>query len=490
MSLRPTVALVLALALPLSAARAQESIEGTWKAETVTPGVVELTPYWLDIRPRESGDLTLTVRGDSFTVELEGSYDASSRIATFEDAGGRGLYAADLTWTDGRLVGEALVRGSRLAIDAARSTETGPTDRLVVDFSRPRPQTVTREGLPEPLAARVLQEVQGMMDEEGAVGLSLAVVVDGAIADVRSFGWEDHHEDVPASEKTMYRWASIGKPVTAVAALQLAEAGALDLDEDVRTYVPSWPDKGARITSRQLLCHQGAIPHYQHLRPRTVRSYDLEHPWADALVALDMFVESDLVGEPGTLYSYSTPGYVLLGAVVEKAGEGTFPEQVAKRIAQPLGMSTMQPDYGWVEIPHRATGYHRDGDRVVRSSEDDISWKLAAGGWISTVEDLARFGIGLMGPDLLTLETQLAMWEDQRLPSGESTGYGLGVGVRKLGGFRLLQHSGGQNKTSTYLVCAPELGLAVALMCNTQGVGLRDLGNGLLGALIRAAEED
>jgi CubicO group peptidase (beta-lactamase class C family) len=285
----------------------------------------------------------------------------------------------------------------------------------------------------------------------------------------------------------MYRWASIAKPLTAVAALQLVERGELDLDRDVRELVPEFPSKAYVFSSRQLLCHQAGIVHYQHMGIRTLRDYEVEHPWADPILRLDMFNERELLFEPGTAYSYTTPGFVLLGAVVERAGEGTYVEQVSARICRPLGMTTMQPDYEWVEIPHRARGYVRDGEgRVVDSGSDDISWKLPAGGWISTVGDLARFGAGLAGDELLELETREAMWTRQTTADGSVTGYGLGIGVGDLGGLRTVSHSGGQKKASTFLLVCPERDAAVAVMCNTEGIRLAQLAHRLMKMVLGA----
>jgi len=145
----------------------------------------------------------------------------------------------------------------------------------------------------------------------------------------------------------------------------------------------------------------------------------------------------------------------------------------------------MEPDRQWGDpIPHRSRGYHREGDEVVDSGDNNISWKLAGGGWISGVGDLARFAGGLMGPDMLTVETRLEMWEPQRTSTGEQTAYGLGVSVGRLGETLTISHSGGQRKTSTYMVCAPEYDTAVTLMCNTSGTGLARPAEEILALLI------
>ena len=92
--------------------------------------------------------------------------------------------------------------------------------------------------------------------------------------------------------------------------------------------------------------------------------------------------------------------------VIERAAKMPYPRFVAEHLCAPLAMKSMQPDHIWNDIAHRAAGYgtsQKGGD--FRCNPDDISWKLPAGGWISTIGDLARFGAGLVGPDLLSVES-------------------------------------------------------------------------------------
>jgi len=476
--------LVIALALGLAPrGLAQEAPAGRWVFEMPAPGVVELEQVAL-VLELGGGEGQWTVSGTVETGDgptaVAGGWDPGTGHMSLVAARGdvRGLFELDLAGE--RLVGTLQISGAEIPVEAARGapSETAP---LEVDFSVPRPEVVTQAGLPEELAQALSRSVRAVVEAERVVGLSVAVVRAGELVDVRSFGWEDFGARVPATGETMYRWASISKPLTAVAALQLVESGRLDLDRDVRAYVPEFPEKAHAFTSRHLLSHQAGIVHYRDMGIRTLREYEVEHPWADPILRLDMFNERELLFEPGTAYSYTTPGFVLLGAVVERAGEGSYVEQVNERICRPLGMASMRPDYEWVAIPHRARGYERKGEgRVVDSGTDDISWKLPAGGWISTAGDLARFGAGLAGSELLQPQTREDMWTRQATADGTVTGYGLGIGVGELDGRLVVSHSGGQKKASTFLLVAPGRGTAVALMGNTEGAELARLARELI----------
>ena len=312
--------------------------------------------------------------------------------------------------------------------------------------------------------------IQRELMSQSLIGLAVAVVVDGRIAYARGFGRADATTDQPVlASGTSFRWASISKPVTAVAALQLAEQGKLDLDADVRALVPEFPEKPFAITARQLLTHQGGIVHYTNGKVvKTEKTYESEHPFHDVVTALDTFKESPLVCDPGTKHSYTTHGYILLGAVVQRAGGASYWQQVRERIAGPLGMSTFVPDYPGPTPATRTHGYRKLLGVVAPSSAADVAWKLPGGGFTSTVVDLARFAQGLLDGSLLRAETQAAMFTAQSTRDGKRTNYGLGIGVGRIDGVPCVSHSGAQDQTRTNLVIVPSKQVAVAVMCNSE----------------------
>jgi len=356
---------------------------------------------------------------------------------------------------------------------------------LRTDGSRIDPDAVAVRG-----TRRADDAVRAALAEHSLVGVAAAIVVDGRLAHARGYGFSDREAELSVSPtETSFRWASISKTVTAVAALQLVERDELTLEADVRTLVPEFPDKGAVLTIRQLLCHQAGIVHYRNGPVvRTERTYDVEHPFVDPVLALDAFKESPLVCPPGSRYSYSTHGYILLGAAVQRAGAEPYQEQVHERIALPLGMTTFRPDYEWEVIPGRTRGYRRDGEAIRRSRDVDVSWKLAGGGFTSCVVDLARFGQGLLGGTLLRRETQAAMFTAQATADGKRTRYGLGIQLGVLpGGVAWFGHSGAQEKTRTMLLLVPSRQVGVAVMCNSEWADSLALARALAAAALETS---
>lgn len=441
----------------------------------------------LGLRPMEGG-LTGGARYGEGTALVEGQ-------VTAEDARG-GHLALEIFWDDGSS-GCTLERdadggyGGELFGMSYRARRTSPECArelaLEVDFGVERPVTVERAELPEFLAEVLLPLLTEFVERERIVGASFATVLDHELVDLRGIGWQDFAARVPATARTRYRWASISKPVTAVAALQLVEKGRLNLDADVRELVPEWPEKRWKVTARNLLRHQAGVVHYQHGPIVTARTYDDPDPFRDRILALDKFRESPLLFEPGTVHSYSTHAYALLGAVVERAGGERFCDQVQARIARPLGMTSFGPDFHQSEdIPDQTKGYVAVlPERTIDSGDSNVAWKLAGGGFLSTVGDLARFGIGLMDDSLLEDETRELMFTNQTTKSGATTGYGLGVSVQTIAGYRAIGHGGSQRKARTFLLVVPELGLGFAVMTNTEGADVQRLAGAVLRELTK-----
>lgn len=330
-------------------------------------------------------------------------------------------------------------------------------------------QTVT---LSAHQVASVDQAMREQMEALQAVGLAIGIIQNNRIVYLNGYGWADREKKVPVTAKTLFRWASMSKTLTAVTALQLVEQHKLDLDADVRDYVPEFPDKGVPITTKQLLCHQSGIRHYTNGQVVTTkREYEVEHPFEDVVLALDEFKESPLLFAPGEKFSYSTHAYILLSAVAQRAGAEKFADQVQNRIAKPLGMSTLQPDYHWIKNEDRAVGYMKKGAQVAPSTDTDVSWKLGGGGFMSNILDMALFAQGLMNGRLLSEQTCTLAWQRQSTTEGELTNYGLGFVVGTEGNNQLkVSHGGSQEKTRCRMVLYPQRGTGAVVITNSEYV--------------------
>lgn len=297
---------------------------------------------------------------------------------------------------------------------------------------------------------------------KGAPGLALAVAVDGKLVYSEGFGYADLEERVPVWPTTKFRIGSISKPLTAVGLMELVEAGKVDLDAPVQKYVPSFPDKGAVITVRMVAGHLGGIRHYKDDEFLMPKHYD------NVLDGLKIFADDPLVSPPGTKFNYSSYGFNLLSAVVESASGENFLAYMQGRVFGPLGLVHTVADQNRQIVEQRSRYYEIPKDGPVENAPYvDNSYKWAGGGFLSTAEDLVRFGSALLQPGFLKAETLKTMFTSQKTTSGEETGYGIGWSVGKSkSGKVVYEHAGGSVGGTSQLILYPETHVVVALVTN------------------------
>ncbi|HEX2076639.1 MAG TPA: serine hydrolase domain-containing protein [Longimicrobium sp.] len=322
------------------------------------------------------------------------------------------------------------------------------------DARRPR---VSRAALPAHLEG-VMRE----MVDAGYFSGSVAVWKDGAPVFEGAYGMADREAREPNTVRTRFSLASVGKVFTAVAALQLAQAGRLDLDAPVGRYVPSLPRQvGERVTARQLLEHSSGLGEL---------GAGLDSAMALTRTVPEMvrlLTDTTLAFPPGTSFTYSNRGYLVLGAVIEAASGSDYYQYVEDHVFRPAGME----DTGF--FPHdstvarRAVPYTRyPGLRAgftpgpALPSPARMDWRGGpAGGVHSTVRDLARFGDALLSGRLLSAES-LAMMTRGR-PE-----HPWGYGVDLTGHPGSFGHRGAEPGARAYVWIYPTSRTVVAVLSN------------------------
>ncbi|MGH9840036.1 MAG: serine hydrolase domain-containing protein [Blastocatellia bacterium] len=312
--------------------------------------------------------------------------------------------------------------------------------------------------------------VRAMMEMAGIPGMSVDVARNGEIIWSEGFGYADLEHRAPVTPLTRFRIASVSKVVTAAAVARLNESGKLDLDAPIQRYAPSFPDKGHTITTRQLTGQLGGIRHYEKKDHAEGQNIDFKH-YDTTVAALAIFKDDPLIAAPGARYNYSTFGYTLVGAVVEAACGRDFLACVSEYVFQPLRMrQTVADDRAYI-VPYRSSSYQMgDEGRIVNAPYMDSSYKRAAGGFVSTAEDLVLFGSAHLRPGFLKAETLDLLFTSQRTSSGQETGVGIGWRMMTdLWGRRFVHHSGSQPGSRSVLVVYRDAGVVVALLSNLSG---------------------
>ncbi|PHN03304.1 hypothetical protein CRP01_28340 [Flavilitoribacter nigricans DSM 23189 = NBRC 102662] len=334
---------------------------------------------------------------------------------------------------------------------------------------------IAAQSLPQADIDLIERLITEKMAKDEIPGLSIAIVKDGKLAWANGYGFADLENFVPAKTSTVYRTASIGKSITATAIMQLVEGGQLDLNAPIQQYCPAFPAKQWPITTRQLLNHTSGIRHYGG--PDGDRELVSKVHYEDVVTPLQIFKEDSLLFEPGSRYQYSTYGYNVLGCVLEGASGQTFATYLQEHLFRPAGMSATQVDDPYRIVKNRARGYQKAADGALLNSEYvDMSNKVPAGGFITTVSDLAHFAIAFMDAQLVSADTRELMLTPQKTSSGETIAYGYGWGLfpdEKWYGQREAFHGGGTPQVSGVLYLLPDVQFGVVILMNLEGVNER-----------------
>jgi D-alanyl-D-alanine carboxypeptidase len=267
--------------------------------------------------------------------------------------------------------------------------------------------------------------------------LAVAVVERGRLVYERAFGVTDVAAKTPATTATRFRIASVTKMFTAVAVMQLAERGRIELDDPLAKYLPAAPH-AAEVTIRQLLMHTSGIWNYGD---EAINSGRVAVPTTRAAIVASVAAHP-LDAKPGEKFSYSNTGYVLLGLVVEAVTREPLARYEREHIFAPAGMKATTFGEALPGLPV-ALGYmDATGTAAPPFSP---SWFYADGDIVSTAADLARFDIALMDGRLVKPATFAQMQSSAvAAPSlGQGARYGLGLTLVTASGVSFVGHHGG-----------------------------------------------
>lgn len=292
--------------------------------------------------------------------------------------------------------------------------------------------------------------------------ISAGVLRDDKILWLDAKGKADLEEDVPAIINSVYRIASITKPITAVAIMQLYEKGLIDLDKDIHIYLPEFPEKKWKFTVRQLLSHTSGIRNYKE------GEFDSKNFYSSINESIKVFAYDTLNFEPGTKYEYTSLAYSLLAAIIESVTKTTYEDYITKNIFIPAEMYDTFIDKQKKIIQHRVKGYEKNFLREFENAPlADLSIKIAGGGLLSTAHDLLFFAKALLGGKLLKPSTLEMMYNRTKLKSGTLIDYGLGFAVSMKGdSLKAFYHIGGGTGFSSMLFIDPKEKIAAVHLIN------------------------
>jgi CubicO group peptidase (beta-lactamase class C family) len=283
-----------------------------------------------------------------------------------------------------------------------------------------------------------------------------AVARDGKILFAKGYGKANLEWDIPNAPDTKFRLGSITKQFTAMAILLLEQQGRLKVADPVSKHIPDTPESWKQITIHHLLTHTSGIPNFTSF-PDYLKTMALPAPPAESY---KRFRDKPLDFDPGTKFSYSNSGYILLGWIVERAGGMAYDEFMRKNIFEPLGMSDTGYDKNETVLAKRAAGYENRGRELRNASYIDMSIPHGAGALYSTVLDLVKWDGALRAGKILTPENYVRYFEPVK------GNYAYGWMHRTAQDVKMIGHGGGINGFSTMILRVPEEKLVAVTLTN------------------------
>lgn len=326
--------------------------------------------------------------------------------------------------------------------------------------------------------------VEGIRQELGAPGLSIAVALNDKMVYSAGFGLADVENEVPARGDTVYRIASISKTFGATAILQLAEKKKLKIDDAITATVPSFAHP---VTLRQIMAHSSGIRHYKPGENGTTARFDtLEE-------AIKIFKDDPLLFPPNTRNQYSSYAFNLLQGPIERLSGQPLETYLSENIFKPAGLTGTSLEYSERIVPHRARAYERTKDGQLRNAPYvDNSIKWLGGGLISSAEDLIRYNIALNQGKLVSADSLKLMNTANKLNDGKVTEYSVGWELsddpRDKGGNHYVDKYGSGTGVSTYLLRIPARHYAVAVLINLSHGNIKPFAKRISDAILASTD--
>ena len=294
-------------------------------------------------------------------------------------------------------------------------------------------------------------------------GASALVMKKGKVVYRKAFGMANIEVGVEMTPEHIFRIGSITKQFTAVAILQLMEAGKLSLQDDITKFLPDYPTHGHTITVEHLLTHTSGIKSYT-----AMDSWDGEERKKAFTPEqmIDYFKNEPMDFAPGEKWMYNNSAYFLLGYIIEKVSGMSYEEYVEEKLFKALKMESSYYGNPMQLISNRASGYQVGKNGFQNAEYLSMTQPYAAGALLSTVDDLYKWYNAVASYKVVKKESIDKAWTSYTLNDGSKTQYGYGWAIGNIQGSRMIEHGGGINGFVTASLYLPEDEIFVAVFSN------------------------
>lgn len=253
-------------------------------------------------------------------------------------------------------------------------------------------------------------------------GAAVMIIKDGEILFSKGYGLANLEDEIPNTNETNFRLASITKQFTAMCIMILINHGELDFESTLTDIFSAFPSYGNNITIRQMLNHTSGLVDYESLIQNDATEQVSDMDVYNMMTGLDSTYFT-----PGTNYRYSNTGYALLAMIVEEKSGFTFAEFLEENIFLPLGINnSVAHQNGISTVSNRAYGYSQNDGEYSRDDQSLTSAVLGDGGIYTSLKDMFHWDQSLYTDTLVPIEILNEAFTSGELSNGEKTGYGFG----------------------------------------------------------------
>lgn len=308
----------------------------------------------------------------------------------------------------------------------------------------------------------VYSDLNNWYNTANPAGMTAVVAHKGKIRFIRGFGDADKKNNRAAHGNTVYRIASISKAISGILGFRLEDKGLIRLDRHIRSrdYLSDLPTHHNYNLGELLTC-RSLVPHYN-----TGDSINNGGQYNNQWDAVKKFMDWELNTNDTDGYVYSTPGYTIFAAALEKKTKKTFCQLVRSEISIPFGISSLACERRNRSTPEKSQLYsvNNRGETSAVSKPRNISWKYSGGGLEANAIDLARLGMKLIGTQIMSTNRRVEM-TTHNPDAGVAYAYGWNYGRHD--GFDWFAKSGAQQGARTYIRAYPDEDLVIVTLANT-----------------------
>jgi D-alanyl-D-alanine carboxypeptidase len=340
---------------------------------------------------------------------------------------------------------------------------------------------------PDYNAKKIDQLVSELAVIKRTAGVAYGIQIGNVISDNKEFGFDDLEKKTPIRKNAQFRIASMTKPITATAIMQLIEKGKLSLDDTIDKFFPNLAN-ASKITIYQLLSHTSGIPNWFEAEmpkdePKDFPMCKNPHIYLERMGIKSLF-------EPGTFHAYSNTGYVLLGEIIEIVSRQSYFEYLKSNILAPANMVDTEMEYVEQPSPNWVKGYAFNPELSNPFTKPEFyHMPFSAGGLRSSISDVMKFMTALQAGKLISkgsyekmtsyalVKNGQPVYDNLFSPSGQKPnfpsnikkwGYGLGFQIIENFGTKVISHGGDIAGFNSVLMYIPKNNTTIVILSNTE----------------------